>query len=366
TDKPLSDPQRAPLDAQLARARVGVLGDADAPGESCGEHVAWHDGWPQSAGELAVPGGDHRPRVVLPEPAPLAVHARRHSFSTLTRGEHPRLQEELPASDEAPFDADAGQQDEPQLPSHPGLQALERWKGTAFGNALHAMLEERSFELPMRTQVELVSRALRDSGLRLPASEHEQRQLVDTIAARLQGVLEAEILPGLRLADVPASQWRAEMAFDYVLRDVQVAALRDVCMAHGQPGLMPWLSARRLHGLMTGKIDLVFQHAGRFHVLDWKGNWLGDRVQDYAPRQLGVAMDHHQYRLQALLYTVAVDRYLRQRMPGYRRAEHLGDTLYLYLRAVGLAPMAGVWAHRFDDDLVDAIDRALGATERAA
>ncbi len=366
SDTPLSDPQRAPLDAQLERARAVALGAADAKGDSWGEHVAWHDAWPQSAGQLVIASGNNRPRVVLPEPTPLAVHARRHSFSTLTRVEHLRSQEENPASDEAPVDDDIDVQDSLHAPPHPGLQVLERWKGTAFGNALHAMLEERGFGLPMRAQVGLASRALRDSGLRLPAGEHEQRQLADAIADRLQDVLEAEILPGLHLVDIPASHWRAEMAFDYELRDVQVAALRDACLAHGQPGLMPWLSARHLHGLMTGKIDLVFQHAGRFHVLDWKGNWLGDHLEDYAPDQLGAAMDQHQYRLQALLYTVAVDRYLRQRMPDYRRADHLGDTVYLFLRAVGLAPAAGVWAHRFDDGLIDAIDRALGATEQAA
>ena len=368
TATPLSDPQRAPLDAQLQRARVAEVGGPGDIRQDWGDHLAWHDAWPQWAGELALPGRDDRPRVAVTEPTPLAVHARRHSFSTLTGGEHLPLQEELPANDEQQhaLDTDFALDDAPQAPPHPRLQALERWKGTGFGNALHAVLEERGFDLSLRAQAGLVSRALRDSGLRLPNAEHEQRQLVETIAERLQAVLEAEILPGLRLADVPASQWRAEMAFDYELRDVQVAALRDACLAHGQPGLLPWLSARRLHGLMTGKIDLVFQHAGRFHVLDWKGNWLGDRVQDYAPAQLGAAMDQHQYRLQALLYTVAVDRYLRQRMPGYRRADHLGDTLYVFLRAVGLAPGAGVWAHRFDDRLVDAIDRVLSAGGRAS
>ena len=361
SDKALSDPQRAPLDAQLERAMAASLGDRGAGQQCCGEHVACHEAWPPWAGKLALAARADCPRVALPEPTPLAVQARRHSFSTLTGGQHLPLQEASPANDEQPVDADVSRDDAPPAPPHPQLQALERWKGMAFGNALHAVLEERGFDLPLRSQAGLVARALRDSGLRMPTQGHEQRQLVETVAERLQDVLEAELLPGLRLADVPASHWRAEMAFDYELRDVQVAALREACLAHGQPGLLPWLSARRLHGLMTGKIDLVFQHAGRFHVLDWKGNWLGDRVQDYAPNQLVAAMDQHQYRLQALLYTVAVDRYLRQRLPGYRRADHLGDTLYVFLRAAGLAPGAGVWAHRFDDALVDAIDRVLGA-----
>ena len=103
----------------------------------------------------------------------------------------------------------------------------------------------------------------------------------------------------------------------------------------------------------------MFEHAGRFHVLDYKGNWLGDRLSDYAPAALPGAMDAHHYRFQALLYTVAVHRYLRQRLPHYDAALHLGEAIYLFVRAAGLAPGAGVWSHRFDDALVDAVDAAL-------
>jgi exodeoxyribonuclease V beta subunit len=71
------------------------------------------------------------------------------------------------------------------------------------------------------------------------------------------------------------------------------------------------------------------------------------------------------YRFQALLYTLAVERYLRQRVAGYERARHLGETLYLFVRAVGLAPdtapEAGIWAQRFDDRLLDAVDEVLAA-----
>ena len=71
------------------------------------------------------------------------------------------------------------------------------------------------------------------------------------------------------------------------------------------------------------------------------------------------------YRLQALLYTIAVERYLRERLgDGYRRDQHLGDCWYLFIRAVGLqlpdGTRCGVWRHRFQDDLLDAVQGALG------
>ncbi|HEX5307215.1 MAG TPA: hypothetical protein VFW82_14125, partial [Dyella sp.] len=93
--------------------------------------------------------------------------------------------------------------------------------------------------------------------------------------------------------------------------------------------------------------------------LDYKSNYLGDHLDGYTPDALRAAMDDHQYRFQALLYTVAVDRMLRQRLPGYRREQHLGEVIYLFVRAVGLAPQAGIWRHRFDDELIAAADDAL-------
>jgi exodeoxyribonuclease V beta subunit len=71
-----------------------------------------------------------------------------------------------------------------------------------------------------------------------------------------------------------------------------------------------------------------------------------------------------------LLYTLAVDRYLRQRVDGYRRSTHLGAAIYLFVRAVGIAPQtapgAGIWSERFDDALLDAVDATLAADAREA
>ena len=141
--------------------------------------------------------------------------------------------------------------------------------------------------------------------------------------------------------------------------------LRKVC------DFVPPASVQQLRGLMTGKIDLVFEHAGRFHVLDYKSNRLGGatRLSDYAEAQLDRAMADDHYRFQALLYTVAVDRFLRQRVAGYRR-DRLGEAIYLFVRAVGIAPAtaprAGIWTRRFDHALIDAVDGVLAGDGRQA
>ena len=52
------------------------------------------------------------------------------------------------------------------------------------------------------------------------------------------------------------------------------------------------------------------------------------------PDRLPAAMAEHHYPLQALLYAVALHRYLRWRLPGYDPAVHLGGAAYLFVRGM--------------------------------
>jgi exodeoxyribonuclease V beta subunit len=76
----------------------------------------------------------------------------------------------------------------------------------------------------------------------------------------------------------------------------------------------------------------------RYVVVDYKTNWLGadDEVTsaDYTPPAMAAAMRQAHYPLQALLYSVALHRYLRWRQPGYVAQQHLGGALYLFLRGL--------------------------------
>ena len=187
----------------------------------------------------------------------------------------------------------------------------------------------------------------------------EPEEIAQLLAARLQTVLDTPLAPqGPVLGNLQAQDLRTEMEFNYALTDAGMMALRAACAAHGEPDLVP-AQSRRLAGLMNGKIDLVFRHDGRFHVLDYKSNRLGARLADYAPEVLQTVMDGHHYRFQALLYAVAVDRYLAQRIPGYDRSRHLGDCYYLFVRAVGLGGTSGIWRHRFSDAMMGDVQQVL-------
>jgi exodeoxyribonuclease V beta subunit len=383
---PDTDPIRAPLDAMIER----LLKSVERPDTM--EHVLWSIGpwpWVKAKYQPASPEVNLE-RHVLSEPGTTRFEYK-YSFSALAKGGKITQMEERAASDES--ESEDERLDAPDVAFDPGDQVVTRlveesqketehaqlqWlapiAGSDFGNALHAIFEHRVIGRPIADQCALIKRCMLDEGVRL--GDIPIDQLVSHLANRLQATLDTPLLPDsdptLTLGAVPETALRAEMEFNFVLNEVWLRRLREVC--HFVPGT----SMQTLRGLMNGKIDLVFEHGGRFHVLDYKGNRLDDGgdppnhsyLSNYAPARLELTMDHAKYRFQALLYTVAVDRYLRQRMPNYERDKHLGETIYLFVRAVGIAPeiapCAGIWAHRFDNALIDAVDAVFANEAREA
>ena len=87
---------------------------------------------------------------------------------------------------------------------------------------------------------------------------------------------------------------------------------------------------------MRGFIDLVFEHEGKFFVVDFKSNHLGSYASDYAPALLTAPMVDHHYYLQYHLYVTALHRHLTARRSGYDYDRDFGGVHYLFLR--GMAP----------------------------
>jgi exodeoxyribonuclease V beta subunit len=99
----------------------------------------------------------------------------------------------------------------------------------------------------------------------------------------------------------------------------------------------------QVRGYLTGFLDLVLRIDGadgpRFAVLDYKSNWLAGPEEPltafhHRPSALAAVMERHHYALQALLYTVALHRYLRWRLPGYSPERNLAGVAYLFLRGM--------------------------------
>jgi exodeoxyribonuclease V beta subunit len=112
---------------------------------------------------------------------------------------------------------------------------------------------------------------------------------------------------------------------------------------------------------MRGFIDLVFEAGGHYYLLDWKSNWLGNTAADYAPDRLAATMAREHYYLQYLIYTVALHRYLKQRLPNYDYETHFGGVYYLFLRGIVPERKTGIFRDRPRWELIETLDELLMA-----
>ena len=94
---------------------------------------------------------------------------------------------------------------------------------------------------------------------------------------------------------------------------------------------------------MNGKIDLFFEHEGKYYILDWKSNFLGNSLDFYDTKHVTDAMYENNYNLQYLIYTVALTKYLKLRKPDFDYDTHFGGVIYLFLRGVRAGGQTGIY-----------------------
>jgi ATP-dependent exoDNAse (exonuclease V) beta subunit (contains helicase and exonuclease domains) len=92
-------------------------------------------------------------------------------------------------------------------------------------------------------------------------------------------------------------------------------------------------------GFLKGVIDMFFEHNGKYYLVDWKSNWLGDTIEAYTQNNLIEAMVSNRYDVQAAVYESAMKRYLKIIDPRPFN-KIFGGTYYIFLRGVG--PNTGI------------------------
>ncbi len=229
--------------------------------------------------------------------------------------------------------------------------------GAEVGTLVHDVLEHTDFTTA-DLEGELTATVVREQ-----ARRHVHIGDPATVAAGLRAAIETPLGPlvgDVALRHVGATDRIDELGFELPLAggdtptaEVSLLQIRDVVAEHLPTGdVMAAYVARlgdpslhgSLRGYLSGSLDVVLRVAGPhgtpgFAVVDYKTNWLGGDGEDlsawhYRPAALVEAMDRSHYPLQALLYTVALHRYLRWRLPGYRAEQNMAGVLYLFLRGM--------------------------------
>jgi exodeoxyribonuclease V beta subunit len=224
-------------------------------------------------------------------------------------------------------------------------------RGAAAGNFFHDVLEHLDFAADDEQIAGLVEGRLRAHGY--------EPSWAPAVVAGLRELLELELPDGAgRLSRLPRAHRLDELEFVFpVAHGGRMVAPRDLAAAiREHPGGLPAGYAERvarlrfapLHGYLKGFVDLAFVSAGRWWIVDYKSNHLGDTAESYAAERLGDAMAHDHYVLQYHLYTIALVRHLQRKLPEFDYERDFGGVLYLFLRGISRERGAtcGVWSER--------------------
>ncbi len=231
--------------------------------------------------------------------------------------------------------------------------------GAAFGSLVHQVLENLDWYAPGPVdEPALQSRLLvatEAAALRYPVPGVTPAALGAAMLPSLITPL-GRLTDGLPLAGIPVADRLSELNFEFALGNpASRTTLREVADLLGRwlpaddplagyPEELahPQLASQVLRGFLTGSIDSVLRiHsvAGpRFVVVDYKTNRLGPAeltLDHYAQPAMAAEMIRTHYPLQAILYCVALHRFLAARLPGYDPRVHLGGAGYLFVRGMG-------------------------------
>ncbi len=232
-------------------------------------------------------------------------------------------------------------------------------KGANAGTCLHSLFEHWDFQQQNEELNVMVDKTLSQFGIDTEWSA--------TVSSWLEAVVTTSLdaQSGLTLRDIQPQQRLDEMAFFFPVTHLTTKRLKDALLPFvgDYPILNPIVKSLHfadLSGFMKGFIDLVFEQDGRFYIADYKSNWLGTRAENYQQAPLDEAMVAHSYPLQYLIYSLALHRYLKTRLPDYDPEQHFGGVYYLFIR--GMHPdwgQAGVYFERPSSELLETLDLCM-------
>lgn len=268
--------------------------------------------------------------------------------------------------DESGLDIEADALLASQTPTRPKANTIHSFpRGAEPGTFLHGLIEwageqpfARSLTHPARTTI--IERRLRVRGwLKYTAiiDEWLQTFLTTGLPVGLSTGLPVEESKTMALDQL--QHYQVEQDFSFPVHDVYTHQLDSLITQNILPNLpRRALGPNALNGLMTGFIDMVAEHDGRYYVVDWKSNYLGPTDADYTQQAMSEVMTDKRYDVQLCLYLTALHRHLRHRLKDYDYNKHIGGALFVFLRGVG-NDTRGVFHHKPDKAFIEALDTLM-------
>jgi len=226
-------------------------------------------------------------------------------------------------------------------------------KGAIAGNVLHKILEITDFsnvdELPADDAFEEKLNGFAKT-LNLNGDN-----VTENFFEFIRNVVGAEYPDGIRLNRLQKTFKELEFYFSF-----ETAVPDRINSLFEKYGINAKIGEEQVtKGVIHGFADMVFEYGGKVYILDWKSNYLGDRLENYNDEAMKEAMDTNNYHLQYYLYSLALFRYMGQK----RFEKDFGGVIYVFLRGVRKDKKTGIWFVKPDIALINELDNILRLQE---
>ena len=237
-------------------------------------------------------------------------------------------------------------------------------KGARAGIFFHDLFEQMDFSYSEAgAREELVAGKLREYGFGAIWK--------DPVCDMINKVLDAPLYAKetvIKLSEIDKANRVNEMEFYFPLKMIAPVAIKKVFQDYGRimvsgdyPVWLENLAFSPSKGFMKGYMDMVFCHEGRFFLVDWKSNYLGNAVSHYGKSSINEVMEKESYILQYHLYVLALHQYLRLKAAGYNYEDYFGGVFYIFMRGVDDSKTGetGIFYDLPDISLINGLGKAL-------
>ncbi len=269
------------------------------------------------------------------------------SFSFLTAGRT----EDLPDRDNVPL---------PAKEAEPGSGIFGFPRGVRAGTCLHEIFQQVDFAGTQKAAEPIIKETLRIHRLFTPSHANAVADMLDKV---FHTSLKPK-RPDFTFSRVSANERLNELEFHFPVEKIALPKLHKCLVEFGEYALPPLQMDQRAFdvtsGFLKGFIDVVFRFDGRFYIVDWKSNWLGNHAEDYHADALRAEMQRHFYFLQYHLYVAALHKYLALHLPDYDYEKHFGGVFYVFLRGIEPSrPELGIFRDRPSSKLLQQFCKVL-------
>ncbi|WP_435237280.1 exodeoxyribonuclease V subunit beta [Psychromonas sp. PT13] len=245
---------------------------------------------------------------------------------------------------------------EPELPLSELVKSPFSFpKGAKHGTFLHELFEIIDFQTTDRDSLrELIEAQL------MHHFYDEPELWADVLTDWVMQILAQELVSdsGVKLSALAPDKTKVEMQFFINMKQIHAWQVNKLLQRYDRLSARAGdLQFQTVQGFLKGFIDLTFEMNGQYYVLDYKSNYLGDTLEDYNQANIEQAMIEHRYDFQYQLYTLALHRLLKSRIPDYDYDTHIGGVFYTFLRGMQGDNEYGVYFNKPDFALIDGLDK---------